>query len=61
MRSSFEQRIQVEIDKLLKHINSGKCSDYADYKGVTLATVYNWIKENKVETRKILRTTFVQV
>ena len=36
-------------------------SDYADYKGVTLATVYNWIKENKVETRKILRTTFVQV
>lgn len=35
--------------------------DYANYKGVSLATVYNWIKENKVITKKMLRTTFVQV
>lgn len=28
--------------------------EYARHKGVTVQTVYNWIKENKVKTTRIL-------
>ena len=34
---------------------------YADYKGVTTQSVYNWISDKKVETKKILNTTFIAV
>ena len=35
--------------------------DYAKIKGVTIQTVYNWIKNGTVKTRKILKTTYVQL
>ena len=35
--------------------------DYAEYCDVTVATVYNWIKDGKVETRKLLNTTFIKL
>lgn len=36
-------------------------NEYAKYKDVTIQTVYNWIKDKKVETKKILSNTFVKV
>ena len=36
-------------------------NSYAKYKGVTIQTVYNWIKTNKVETKKMLSAVFVRV
>ena len=34
---------------------------YAKEKGKTIQTIYNWIKENKVETRKMLGQLFVKL
>ena len=36
-------------------------NSYAKYKGVTIQTVYNWIKSNKVDTKKMLSALFVRV
>jgi len=36
-------------------------NSYAKYKGVTIQTVYNWIKSNKVDTKKMLSAVFVRV
>ena len=35
--------------------------EYAKYKDVSIQSVYKWIKEKKVETKKILSNTFVKV
>ena len=34
--------------------------ELAQYKGVTIQTVYNWIADKKVETRKFLNMTLVK-
>lgn len=34
---------------------------YAKYKGVTIQTVYNWIRDNKLETKKVLSALFVRL
>ena len=35
--------------------------EYAKYKDVSIQSVYKWIKDKKVETKKILSNTFVKV
>ena len=35
--------------------------EYAKYKDVSIQSVYKWIKNKKVETKKILSNTFVKV
>ena len=36
-------------------------NEYAKYKDVSIQSVYKWIKEKGVETKKILSNTFVKV
>jgi hypothetical protein len=36
-------------------------SSYAKLKGVTIQTVYNWIKDKKVETRQLLNSTLIKL
>ena len=36
-------------------------NSYAKYKGVTIQTVYNWIRDNKLETKKVLSALFVRL
>lgn len=36
-------------------------SYYAELKGVTLQTVYNWINDNKVKTTKLMGKTLVRL
>jgi len=35
--------------------------DYAKLKGVTIQTVYNWIKNKEVVTKQLLYQTVIQV
>jgi predicted DNA-binding transcriptional regulator AlpA len=35
--------------------------DYAKLYGVSQATVYNWIKDRKVKTRKLLNKQLIEV
>ena len=35
--------------------------EYAKYKDVSIQSVYKWIKDKKVETKRILSNTFVKV
>ena len=35
--------------------------DYSIIKGVTIQTVYNWIKNKDVKTRKLMNKTLVQL
>lgn len=35
--------------------------DYAKHKGVTVQTVYNWIKENTVNERKLMGKTLIEL
>ena len=35
--------------------------EYAKYKDVSIQSVYKWIKDKRVETKKILSNTFVKV
>ena len=35
--------------------------EYAKYKDVSIQSVYKWIKDRKVETKRILSNTFVKV
>lgn len=35
--------------------------DYAELKKVSLKTVYNWIEDGKLITKKILNTTLIQL
>ena len=34
--------------------------EYAERENVTIQTVYNWIKNKKVETKKIMNTTLIK-
>lgn len=36
-------------------------SSYARLKGVTIQTVYNWIKTKRVETRQLLNSTLIKL
>ena len=36
-------------------------SEYAIKEGVTIQTIYNWIKEGKLSTRKLMDKTLIQV
>lgn len=35
--------------------------EFAKYKSITIQTVYNWIKDKKVETKKVLNLTLVKL
>ena len=35
--------------------------EYAKEKSVTIQTVYNWINEKKVETRKLMNMTLIKL
>jgi len=35
--------------------------EYADYKNVTIQTVYNWIKKESVKTKKIMDIYFIKM
>jgi len=35
--------------------------DYAKLKGVTIQTVYNWIKDKSVKTKTLLNQTLIEV
>ena len=45
----------------IKGIKYVEIKDYAKLKGKTLQTVYNWISDNKVETKKILGKTLIKL
>lgn len=36
-------------------------AEYSVIKGKSLQTVYNWIKDNKIATRKIMKKTLIKV
>ena len=35
--------------------------EYAKEKGVTIQSVYNWISDKKVETRKVMNMTVIKL
>jgi hypothetical protein len=35
--------------------------DYAKIKGKTIQTIYNWIKEGEVKTRKLMGKTLIEL
>jgi len=35
--------------------------EYAKDKGVTIQTVYNWIADKKVETKKLMNSTLIKL
>ena len=36
-------------------------TEYASNKGVTVQTVYNWIKQKEIKTRKLMDKTLIEV
>lgn len=35
--------------------------EYAKSKGITIQTVYNWIKEDRVKTKTLLNQTLIEI
>jgi acyl dehydratase len=54
-RTKFYKMIKIGNKKYLE------IKDYAKAKGVTIQTVYNWIKDKAVNERKLMGKTLIEL